>query len=149
MGLNRISSHRISSHGVPPAAAVWDVTTSLSTPATLPGKRLVKAFQEKQPNSTPGVHKQLLVSNATSHAAQSSIAQSSSQFSCVPKHQLCIKPLNHPCVLPAVSPVHFVGRCLPDGDVFMSTKDDSQAAEPYLVVAGRGAYGPNTRAAGF
>jgi hypothetical protein len=35
--------------------------------------------------------------------------------------------------------VHFIGRCLPTGDVFLNSKEDSQAAEPYLVVAGRGA----------
>jgi hypothetical protein len=34
--------------------------------------------------------------------------------------------------------VHFIGRCLPKGDVFLNSKEDSQAAEPYLVVAGRG-----------
>eukprot|EP00882_Tetradesmus_deserticola_P015422 GHRQ01016433.1.p1 GENE.GHRQ01016433.1~~GHRQ01016433.1.p1 ORF type:complete len:408 (+),score=180.53 GHRQ01016433.1:412-1635(+) len=33
--------------------------------------------------------------------------------------------------------VHFIGRCLPSGDVFLNSKEDSQAAEPYLVVAGR------------
>lgn len=35
--------------------------------------------------------------------------------------------------------VHFIGRCLPSGDVFLNSKEDSQAAEPYIVVAGRGA----------
>ncbi|WIA11718.1 hypothetical protein OEZ85_011813 [Tetradesmus obliquus] len=33
--------------------------------------------------------------------------------------------------------VHFIGRCLPSGDVFLNSKEDSQAAEPYIVVAGR------------
>eukprot|EP00879_Flechtneria_rotunda_P005210 GHRR01005492.1.p1 GENE.GHRR01005492.1~~GHRR01005492.1.p1 ORF type:complete len:384 (+),score=144.45 GHRR01005492.1:94-1245(+) len=44
-----------------------------------------------------------------------------------------------PPVLHARCLVHYVGRCIPSNEVFMSTKDDSQSAEPHLIVAGRDA----------
>eukprot|EP00775_Hariotina_reticulata_P007506 gene7506-7716_t len=40
-------------------------------------------------------------------------------------------------VLHARCLVHYVGRCLPSGEVFMDSKHDSTSAEPVLVVAGR------------
>lgn len=33
--------------------------------------------------------------------------------------------------------VHYIGRCIPSGEVFMNTKEETQGADPIVVVAGR------------
>jgi hypothetical protein len=77
----------------------------------------------------PGLHQHIFLQHVESSCAGKATAKQSIERA---------KVFDVACCCCCFTAVHYVGRCIPSGEVFMDTKEETQGADPIVVIAGRG-----------